>query len=328
MSLKETQPQTEIENSLNTVDRQYHALLEDILKNGQLVQKERTGTGTRKVFGRVMEFDLQEGFPLLTTKKVNFDFIKKELTWFISGSSNLKPLVEQEVPIWDEWPYKRYLEAQGVEEESIDTKSSVWKSGLEEFKKRILDDKEFAHQWGDLGPIYGYQWRHWKTPEGNEIDQLFQAVEQIKTNPFARDIIVNAWHPGVTDRGKVALPPCHILYQFNVNPDTTLDCAWYQRSVDTFLGLPFNIASYATLTHIVAQCTNLKPGKLTFFGADTHLYLDHMNAVEKQLERNSRSLPPQLSLNPNIRNIDDFTSEDIEVVGYLPHPYIYAPISV
>lgn len=323
--LSEQEPITEV---LNDADAQYLALLENILENGQLVEKERTGTGTKKVFGASMTFDLQkDGFPLLTTKKVSFSFIKKELTWFISGSSNIKPLIEQGVTIWDEWPYKRYLIAQGIEEEEIDTNSDGWKSGLADFRERLLEDEVFSEHWGDLGPVYGNQWRHWKTPDGQEVDQLAQAVETIKTNPYARDIIVNAWHPGVTDRDKVALPPCHILYQFNVNPDNTLDCAWYQRSVDTFLGLPFNIASYATLTHMVAQSTDLRPGRLTFFGGDTHLYRNHFKQAREQVSRQPRSLP-KLRLNPEIKDIDKFTHGDIEVFGYNPHPPIRAQISV
>jgi thymidylate synthase len=308
-------------------DLQYQALLQNILDNGQTVDKERTGTGTTKVFARHLTFDLKEGFPLLTTKKVNPDVVFKELIWFISGDRNIRPLLLDGVNIWKEWPYKKYLLANGAEDSEIDTSSTEWKSGIKSFITKIKENEDFANDWGDLGPVYGYQWRHWNSPDGSVVDQLGNVIEKIKGDPYDRRLIVTSWHPGETDPDKVALPPCHLLYQFNVNPDGTLDCQWYQRSVDTFLGLPFNIASYALLTHIVAQSTGYKPGKLSFVGGDTHLYSNHHEQVQTQLERSPFN-PPDLKLDPDITDIDKFTIDHIEVVNYKHHDFIPAPISV
>lgn len=301
----------------NSADRIYQELLKDIIKNG-VKSKDRTGTGTIKVFGRMLKFDLQEGFPLLTTKKVWFHGVKEELLWFIKGERNLRPLVLKNVGIWNEWPFQRYLEA-----EKLDKKypkySSEWTVKMGEFVESIKLDAKFAKKFGDLGPIYGYKWRNW-----NGIDQLAKAVDDIKNNPDSRRIIVTAWDPSVLS--EVALPPCHMEFQFQV-VGKKLNCFMVQRSVDTFLGLPFNIASYALLTHIVAKVTNKIPGELTMALADTHLYLNHIKQAKEQIKRKPKVLP-KLKISSKLKDIDHIESEWIEVVGYDPHPPIKAPISV
>ncbi|MEK7127172.1 MAG: thymidylate synthase [Patescibacteria group bacterium] len=244
---------------------------------------DRTGTGTYSVFGRQLTVDLTEGFPLLTTKKLHIPSIFYELLWFISGSTNIKYLHDHGVTIWDEWA-----------------------------------DKD-----GDLGPVYGYQWRHWQTSDGREIDQLANAIETIKLHPDSRRILVTAWNPADID--KMMLPPCHMSFQFNVTGNK-LSCRMDQRSVDSFLGLPFNIASYALLTHLVAHVTNLIPDKLILHLGDTHLYKNHLDQAKLQLTREPKALPQFKIITPR-KNIDDFIFEDFNVIGYDPHPGIKAQIS-
>lgn len=319
MSTREFEP---TEPTINKVDPQYLALLSDILENGA-ESTDRTGTGTKKVFGRMLKFDLNNGFPLLTTKRVWFTGVKEELLWFISGGRNIRPLVSRGVNIWNEWPFQNYLRKNNLEQQFLKY-TPEWEEEMEKFVLRVKKNKKFAAKWGDLGPVYGYQWRHWKGPGRVEIDQLANTIDTIKKNPDNRRIIVSAWNPSVID--KMALPPCHMAYQFQVEGDK-LNCAMLQRSVDSFLGLPFNIASYALLTHLVAKVTDKRPGELTLFLADTHIYLNHLEQVKLQLTREPRALP-ELSLNPNITNIDNISPDDIAVVGYNPHPNIPAPISV
>jgi thymidylate synthase len=318
-----TKEQEQNPQVINHADRQYHELLRDILQNGR-ESPDRTGTGTLKVFGKTLNFDLAEGFPLLTTKRVWFHGVKEELLWFIRGERNIRPLVLKGVNIWNEWPFKRYLEAKGLDQIHPATTPEEWETRLDDFVKRVKEDEDFSLQWGDLGPVYGYQWRHWRTPEGKEIDQLADAIDLIKNKPESRRIIVSAWNPG--DLEDVALPPCHMSYQFQVDGDK-LNCMMYQRSVDTFLGLPFNIASYALLTETIAKITDKKPGNLTLALGDTHLYLNHLEKVETQLARDPLPLP-KLLLEPSINDIDDIPSEAITISGYDPHPAIKAPISV
>ena len=263
--------------------QQYLDLLRHVRDHG-VEKADRTGTGTRSIFGWQMRFDLAEGFPVVTTKKLHLRSIIHELLWFLAGESNIRYLKENGVRIWDEW----------------------------------------ADENGDLGPIYGVQWRSWPTPDGNSIDQIAQVVEQIKTNPDSRRHIVTAWNPAEIDR--MGLPPCHCLFQFYV-AEGRLSCQLYQRSADIFLGVPFNIASYSLLTHMVAQVTGLEPGEFVHTFGDAHLYLNHLEQADLQLTREPLPLP-RLKLNPDIDDLFDFRFEDIELVGYEAHPHIAAPVAV
>ena len=308
--------------SKNNADREYQTLLKDILKNG-VKSSDRTGTGTKKVFGRMLKFDLSEGFPLLTTKKVWFHGVKEELLWFIRGERNLRPLVLTNVNIWNEWPYQRYLVANKLDKK-YPKYTPIWEGKMKEFIEKIEADEKFANKYGDLGPVYGYKWRNWKGANGKGVDQLAAAVKDIKENPNSRRIIVTAWDPSVLS--EVALPPCHMEFQFQV-VGKKLNCFMVQRSVDTFLGLPFNIASYALLTHIVARVTGKVPGILTMALADTHIYLNHIKQAKEQTTRKPRPLP-KLRISSKLKNVDHIESDWIKVVGYDPHPAIAAPISV
>ncbi len=262
--------------------KQYLDLLQHILENGE-DKEDRTGTGTRAIFGHQMRFNLEKDFPLVTTKKVHFKSVVRELLWFLKGDTNTKYLNDHGVSIWDAW----------------------------------------ADENGDLGPVYGKQWRSWGTKDGREIDQLSKIVQQIKDNPTSRRHIVSAWNVGELDQ--MALEPCHLLFQFYAN-NKKLSCQVYQRSCDTFLGVPFNIASYSLLTKMVAQATNLEAKELIWVGGDTHLYLNHFNQVKKQLSREPKKLP-QLELNPDITNLFDFKYEDFKLIDYKHHPRIKAPIA-
>ncbi len=297
--------------------QQYLDLLKHIVTNGE-IKGDRTGTGTMAVFGHQMRFDLQKGFPLLTTKKVHLKSIIHELIWFLTGSTNIKYLVDNNVRIWNEWPFQKYLKANNLEEQ-YPKYSEEWKAKLKEYVANIKEDAEFASKWGDLGPVYGSQWRNF-----GGVDQIKQVIEQIKQNPNSRRHIVSAWNP--SEVPNMALPPCHLLFQFYVN-DGKLSCQLYQRSCDTFLGVPFNVASYALFTMMMAQATGLKPGSFVWTGGDVHLYMNHMNQVEEQLSRTPRPLP-KMKINPSVTSIFDFKFEDFELVDYDPHPTIKAPISV
>ena len=263
--------------------REYLDLMQRILDEG-VEKSDRTGTGTISVFGHQMRFDLSEGFPVVTTKKVHLKSVIHELLWFISGETNIGYLQDNGVRIWNEW----------------------------------------ADENGDLGPVYGKQWRRWKTQDGQEVDQLTKAIEMIKTNPNSRRIIVSAWNAGELD--EMALMPCHAFFQFRV-ANGKLDCQLYQRSADVFLGVPFNIASYALLTHMVAQVCGLQAGEFVHTIGDAHLYLNHLDQAKLQLSRQPLPLP-KLHLDESIMNIDEFDYESISVQGYEHHPHISAPISV
>jgi thymidylate synthase len=263
--------------------RQYLDLLRHVLEEG-VEKADRTGTGTRSIFGYQMRFDLAAGFPLVTTKKLHVKSIVHELLWFLSGSTNVGYLRQHGVTIWDEWADER----------------------------------------GELGPVYGHQWRFWPTREGGTVDQVARAVESIRTDPDSRRHMVSAWNPA--DIGRMALPPCHTMFQFYVARGR-LSCQLYQRSADVFLGVPFNIASYALLTAMMAQVCELVPGEFVHTFGDAHLYLNHLEQARLQLGREPRALPT-LRLAPEVRSIDDFRYEHVEVVGYDPHPSIKAPIAV
>ncbi len=263
--------------------KQYLDLMRHVREHG-VRKDDRTGTGTLSVFGYQMRFDLAEGFPLVTTKKLHLRSIIHELLWFLRGDTNIRYLHENGVTIWDEW----------------------------------------ADENGELGPIYGYQWRSWPAPDGRHIDQISQVVEQLRTNPDSRRLIVSAWNVGQLD--EMALPPCHALFQFYV-AGGRLSCQLYQRSADIFLGVPFNIASYALLTMMMAQVTGLRPGEFIHTLGDAHLYLNHLEQADEQLSRTPYPLPV-MKLNPGVRDIFAFRYEDFELVGYEAHPHIKAPVAV
>src|SRR4030042_5837111 len=298
--------------------QQYLNLLSDILENGVTEKEERTGTGTRKVFGRMLKFDLQKGYPLLTTKKMFIKGITYELLWFIKGDSNIRYLVKNGVNIWNEWPYQKYLKSKKLDKK-YPKYSESWNKEKEKFIEKIKNDIGFAKRWGNCGPFYGVQWRNF-----NGVDQLSQVIREIKKNPGSRRLIVNAWNAPLVDT--MALPPCHVLYQFQVSKGK-LNCMMYQRSVDTFLGLPFNIASYALLTMMVAQVTGNKPGELVMALADTHLYLNHIEQAKEQIKRKPYPLP-KMKINPEVKSIFKFNYKDFELTNYNFHPPIKADISV
>lgn len=263
--------------------QQYLDLLSKILDEG-VDRGDRTGTGTRSIFGHQMRFDLSQGFPCVTTKKLHLKSIIHELLWFLAGETNIRYLKENGVKIWDDW----------------------------------------ADENGNLGPVYGYQWRSWPAPDGRSIDQIANLLKMIRTNPESRRLIVSAWNPALVD--EMALPPCHSLFQFYV-ADGKLSCQLYQRSADVFLGVPFNIASYALLTMMVAQVTGLKPGDFVHTFGDAHLYANHFDQAREQLTRSPRSLP-EMKINPDVTDLFAFKFEDFELTGYDPLPHIAAPIAV
>lgn len=313
------------------VDTVYLELLERIIADG--VEKgDRTGTGTKSIFGHQMRFPLMDGFPLLTTKKVPIKSIIHELLWFMRGDTNLRYLAMNNVHIWDEWPYKAYLIRNNIPVPQ--TGSEEWNSGIKEFIQKIIADEEFAKDYGNLGPIYGYQWRHWKTADGKEIDQLQNVIDQLRKDPNSRRMIVSAWNVGdIDEMAKAGLPPCHCLFQFYTAPGENgrlkLSCQLYQRSCDTFLGVPFNIASYALLVMIIAQIVDMDLGDFVWTGGDTHLYSNHMEQVQIQLSRKDDIRPmPMMKINPEKKKLEDFTIDDFELVDYNPHDAIKAPIAV
>ncbi len=295
--------------------KQYLDLLHRIIDEG-VVRGDRTGTGTRGVFGHQMRFDLGKGFPLLTTKRVFLKGVIHELLWFLAGDTNIKYLVENGVHIWDNDAWRYYTE--------LCREHGVESLVREEFLARAGAQSEIeGYRYGDLNHVYGYQWRSWPRPDGGFVDQIREAVELIRHNPESRRIIVSAWN--VAEIGQMALPPCHVLFQFYV-AEGRLSCQLYQRSADTFLGVPFNIASYALLTMMVAQVCGLEPGEFVHTLGDTHLYLNHLEQAAEQLAREPRPLPT-MHLNPDVKSIFDFRYEDFTLESYDPWPTIKAPMS-
>ncbi len=300
--------------------QQYHDLMKHVLENGTK-KGDRTGTGTLSVFGYQMRFDLQEGFPLVTTKKVHLKSIIHELLWFLQGDTNIRYLVENGVNIWNEWPYQNYLNENGLTEK-FPKYSEAWKEKLQEFKQQIIEEESFALKWGKLGPVYGRQWRNF---EG--VDQISQLIKDIKSNPDSRRLIVSAWNPkDIPVMAKSGLPPCHTIFQFYI-AENKLSCQLYQRSADIFLGVPFNIASYSLLTMMIAQVCGLEYGDFIHTFGDAHLYSNHLEQTREQLSRESRPLP-EMRINPAVKNIFDFTFDDFELINYNPHPSIKAPVAV
>lgn len=305
---------------------QYLDLLKDIMENGS--EKPIFGVEGKtvtSVFGRLIRFDLSKGFPLLTTKKVFSRGIIEELLWFLRGESNIKSLLDKNVHIWDEWAYKNYNKAA--------EKGDVWKMTQDEFISKLTElpaDDPAVKKWGDLGNVYGVQWRRWQAEEGREIDQIAWAINELKTTPFRKSIMVSAWNPQFLY--EMALPgksmviaPCHVMFQFNVN-DGKLSLALYQRSCDMFLGVPFNIASYSLLCMMVAQVVGLEPGEFVHCLGDAHLYSDHFDQAKEQIKRVPRPFPT-IKINPEIKNIDDFKMEDFTLENYNPHAPIKAEIT-
>ncbi len=311
---------------------QYLDLLQDILVNGSWKISHSTGVKLKSVFGRQIRFDLSKGFPLLTTKKVFVRGIIHELLWFLSGESNIKYLVDNNVHIWDEWAYKKYTWAM----EAKTTKPLTYKAFIE----KIQIDKAFLNQWGELGPVYGVQWRRWPTAplspkadlRGRTVDQLGWAIDKIKKFPQKKHYVISAWNAGCiyemsgSRSASMVIAPCHTLFHINITGNK-LSLLLYQRSADMFLGVPFNIASYALLTLMLAQVTGYQPGEFVHTFGDAHIYANHLSAVKQQLKRRPRPFP-QLKLNPKITNIDQFKFNDFEVVDYHPYPPIKADITV
>ena len=300
--------------------KQYLDLLKLVKETG-IKKEDRTGTGTISIFGHQMRFNLQDGFPLMTTKKVNLDSIIHELLWFIRGDTNIRYLVQNGVNIWNDWPFQSWLNETGQADKYV-MHSKEWKEMMKTFVETIIRDEDFASQYGDLGPVYGKQWRDF---EG--VDQLEQVIEDIKNSPDSRRLIVSAWNPkDIPVMIKSGLPPCHTLFQFYVS-NGRLSCQLYQRSADVFLGVPYNISSYALLTLMIAKVTGLEPGEFVHSFGDTHIYLNHLEQVEEQLSREPHSLP-KLKINNNRSSLFEFEINDFELTEYDPHPFISAPIAV
>ena len=318
---------------VNENEQQYLDLARYVLEHGH-EKGDRTGTGTRSVFGYQMRFDLQKGFPILTTKKVAFGLVKSELLWFLRGDTNIRFLLQHKNHIWDEWAFKKWVESDEYHGPDMTDFGHRWLVDPE-FKKlylaekkafceRILNDDEFAQKYGNLGNVYGGQWRHWQTRQGETIDQIKHVIEAIKTTPNSRRLIVTAWNP--EDVPSAALPPCHTLFQFYVN-DGKLSCQLYQRSADIFLGVPFNIASYALLTHLIAKECNLEVGEFVHTLGDAHIYFNHFEQVKEQLSRPVHAAP-KLVLPLKTKPLEEYDPADIKLADYEHEGPIKAPVAV
>lgn len=293
-------------------EEQYLELMQAILENGDR-RVDRTGVGTLSLFGAMMRFNLRDGaVPILTTKRVYWKTAVKEMLWFLTGGTNIQPLLKENVRIWTDWPLATYRKATGEE------------ISQEAFEKRIVEDDEFAARWGELGPVYGKQWRRWVGPDGREHDQIAAVVEALRHNPTSRRILFHAWNVAELDR--MALPPCHMVYQYHV-AGGRLSCLMFQRSVDLLLGAPFNFVGAAALQMMLAQQAGLEPGELVWMGGDVHLYLNHLEQAREQLKRSPRPWPTmRLTRKPD--GIDGYRIEDFEVTGYEPHSAIHAEVAV
>lgn len=292
--------------------KQYLDLCKTVLEKGTY-KNDRTNTGTLSYFGYQMRFNLAEGFPLLTTKRVHMKSIIYELLWFIKGDTNIRYLVEHDVRIWNEWPYQKYQQSPAYQGET-----------LEEYVEKIRTDNDFAKQYGNLGPVYGRQWRAFSSGDGDAVDQLQKVIDEIKINPDSRRLIVNSWNASLID--KMALPPCHMMFQFYVQ-NGRLSCMLYQRSADIFLGVPFNIASYALLTMMIAKICHLEVGEFVHTIGDAHIYSNHMEQIDKQLKRTPKALP-RMIINGNQQKIEDFEFEDFVLEDYNPYKGIKGTVAV
>lgn len=312
--------------------QQYQELVRKILAEGH-VKTDRTGVGTKSLFGYQMRFDLSQGFPMVTTKRVPFGLIKSELLWFLRGDTNVRYLLEHNNHIWDEWAFKRYVESPdyhgpdmtdfGLRAVADPDFNEIYQQELAAFNERVLTDDDFAERYGNLGNVYGAQWRSWPLRNGETLDQISHLVDMIKHSPDSRRLIVSAWNP--EDVPSMALPPCHTLFQFYVH-DGKLSCQLYQRSADVFLGVPFNIASYALLTHLIAKECDLEVGEFVHTLGDAHLYLNHLEAAETLLSREPKPLP-QLEID-DFEQFDQVSTDQIRLQAYEPWPTIKAPIAV
>ncbi|PRT11076.1 thymidylate synthase [Bacillus thuringiensis] len=314
-------------------ENEYLNLCRHVMEHGTK-KEDRTGTGTVSAFGYQMRFDLSKGFPLLTTKRVPFRLVASELLWFMKGDTNIRYLLQHNNNIWNEWAFKSWVESDeytgpdmtdfGLRSQQDEEFKVQYDEQMELFKKNVLEDDDFSNKYGYLGDVYGKQWRAWKTTAGETLDQLKDVIEMIKKTPDSRRLIVSAWNP--EDVPSMALPPCHTLFQFYV-ADGKLSCQLYQRSGDIFLGIPFNIASYSLLTHLIAHECGLEVGEFVHTIGDAHIYTNHFEQVEKQLAREPRPFP-KLTLNPDVKSVFDFEMEDLTIEGYDPHPAIKAPVAV
>ena len=313
---------------MNTQEQQYLDLLQKILDTG-VDRSDRTGVGTRSIFGHQMRFDLSKGFPLLTTKKVFLRAIIHELIWFISWDTNIRYLVQNDVKIWNEWAFAKYLKKTWKDAE-LPRYTSLWDDAMAVFIENIKNDESFANEWGDLGPVYGKQWRAWETKKGNMIDQMQNVLNTLTNDPYSRRNLISGWNVWeieelIKDKD-TAPPPCHTLFQFYV-ADGKLSCQLYQRSADVFLGVPFNIASYALLTMMIAQVSGLKPWEFIHTFGDVHIYHNHFDQVREQLAREPRIFP-EMKINAEVNDLFAFRFEDFTLDGYDPHAPIKAPIAV
>lgn len=298
---------------MRTPEHQYLELLAQILDTGDR-RVDRTGVGTLSVFGAMCRFDMSDGsVPILTTKRVYWKTAVKEMLWFLTGGTNLRPLLQQNVRIWTDWPLAKYRKASG---ENI---------AQEDFEARVLADDDFARQWGELGPVYGKQWRRWQGADGQTYDQIANVIESLRTNPTSRRILFHAWN--VPELPAMALPPCHMVYQYHVTQDGKLNCLLYQRSCDILLGAPFNFTGAAALQLMLAQQAKLRVGELVWTGGDIHLYLNHIAQARQQLSREPRTLP-KMALLRQPPSIDEYRIEDFQLDGYDPHPPIKADVAV
>jgi thymidylate synthase len=320
---------------VNQTDKEYLKMCHYILENG-VFKEDRTGTGTLSIFGYQLRFDLSKGFPLLTTKRVPFRLIVSELLWFLKGDTNLRYLLQNNNHIWDEWGFEKWIKSEdytgpdmtdfGLRCTQDEAFNALYQEQMGIYQEKVLSDNEFAKKYGDLGNVYGKQWRSWEGANGKTYDQIAWVINEIKQNPSSRRLLVNAWAVDSVYEGLMQLPPCHFCFQFYVL-EGKLSCMFNMRSNDVFLGLPFNIASYALLTHLIAHECGLEVGDLIYTGADVHIYSNHIDQINLQMTREPRPLPT-LKLNTSVKSVFDFDVTDIELMGYDPHPPIKAPVAV